>query len=138
MGDFLGIVNEAKLPAEAAQKLVDLHTSFAKQASEAGSKLWEETQKSWQDEVRADPEIGGQKLEENLSHVAKLIDRFGGDRAQAIREAFSITGAGNNPAIVRFMVAVGKELSDPSPISGRPTSAPLDAASILYPNQGKS
>lgn len=138
MGKFLEITNGVKLPAETVQKLADLQVDLAKQASEAGSKLWQETNKKWADEVRADPEIGGQKLEENLSHVAKLIDRLGGDKAPAIREAFTATGAGNNPAIVRFMVALAKELSDPGPVSGSPSSAPRDAATTLYPNQGKS
>ncbi len=135
---FLEITNGAKLGTEQVQALVALQTDLMKQASEAGSKLWEETQTGWQKEVREDPTIGGPALEENLSHVAKLIDRFGGEKAQAIREAFSYTGAGNNPAIVRFMVAIGKELSDPSPVSGRPTSAPTDAAAVLYPSQGKA
>lgn len=133
MGKFLEITNGAKLGADQVQSLVALQSSLMKQASEAGSKLWEDTQKGWQDEVRADPEIGGQSLDENLSHVAKLIDRFGGEKAQDIRQAFAYTGAGNNPAIVRFMVKVAKELSDPAPITGRPSSAPVDAAALLFP-----
>lgn len=138
MGEFLTIANDLKLSPEVAQKLVDLQTKLTMQASEAGSKAYGELQAKWQDEVRTDPQIGGPKLEENLSYVAKLIDRFGGEKAIAIREAFAETGAGNNPAIVRFMVALGKEHADPSPVTGRPSSSPADAASILYPNQGKA
>lgn len=138
LGEFLTIANELKLPVDVAQKLVDLQTKLTTQASEAGSKAYGELQTRWQDEVRNDPQIGGQKLEENLSHVAKLIDRFGGDKALAIREAFAETGAGNNPAIVRFMIALAKEHAEPSPVSGKPSSSPADAASLLYPNQGKS
>lgn len=138
LAKFLEITNGAKLPADVAQKLIDIQTDLTKAASEAGSKAWTEMQTKWQDEVRADPEIGGQKLEENLSHVAKLIDRVSGDQATAVREAFALTGAGNNPALVKFMVKVAKELSDPSPVTGAPASAPRDTASLLYPNQGKS
>lgn len=137
LSKFLEITNGAKLPVETVQALTDLQADLAKQASEAGSKLWETTQAKWQDEVRADPDIGGQKLEENLSHVAKLIDRISGDQAPAVREAFALTGAGNNPALVKFMVKVAKELSEPSPIAGSPANTPRDTASLLYPNQGQ-
>ena len=131
---FLEITNGAKLPAEAVQQLVDLQANLAKEASEAGSKLWTETQAKWQDEVRADAEIGGQKLEENLSHVAKLIDRVSGDQAPAVREAFAMTGAGNHPALVKFMVKVAKELSEPAPVAGAPGNVSRDTASLLFPS----
>lgn len=134
-GKFLEIANELGLSSEAANKLVGLQADLMKQASEAGSKLWEDTQKQWQDQVRADPEIGGTKLEENLSHIAKLLTSHGNDE---VRQAFDITGAGNHPAVIKFLSKIGKELGEGSPVSGRPSTAPQDAASILYPNQGKS
>mgnify|MGYP007100043158 CR=1 FL=1 len=137
LGQFLEITNGAKLPVETVQKLADLQANLVKEASEAGSKLWTETQAKWQDEVRADAEIGGQKLEENLSHVAKLIDRVSGDQAPAVREAFAMTGAGNHPALVKFMVKVAKELSEPAPVAGAPGNVSRDTASLLYPNQGQ-
>lgn len=134
MGKFLEIANELGLSKEGATKLVGLQAELAKQASEAGSKLWEDTQKQWQDQVRADQEIGGTKLEENLSHVAKLLDTFG---SPEVRQAFDITGAGNHPAVIKFLVKIGKELGEGGPISGSPSTAPRDAASLLYPNQGQ-
>lgn len=137
LSKFLEITNGAKLPADVAQQLIDMQADLTKAASEAGSKAWGEMQTKWQDEVRADPEIGGQKLEENLSHVAKLIDRYGGDQAPQIREAFALTGAGNNPALVKFMVKVAKDLSDPNPVTGAPGASPRDTASLLYPTQGQ-
>lgn len=134
-GKFLEIANELGLSKDGANKLVGLQAELAKQASEAGSKLWEDMQKQWQDQVRADPEIGGTKLDENLSHIAKLLQTHGNDE---VRQAFDVTGAGNHPAVIKFLVKLGKELGEGSPVSGRPSTAPQDAASILYPNQGKS
>lgn len=134
-GKFLEIANELGLSKEGASKLVGLQAELAKQASEAGSKLWEETQSQWQDQVRADPEIGGTKLQENLGVIAKLLDSHGNAE---VRQAFDITGAGNNPAVIKFLIKVGKELGEGGPVSGRPGTAPSDPASILYPNQGKA
>jgi hypothetical protein len=132
-GKFLEIANEFGISKDAANKLVGLQAELAKQASEAGSKLWMDTQKQWQDQVRADQEIGGTKLEENLSHIAKLLNTHGNDE---VRQAFDVTGAGNHPAVIKFLVKLGKELGEGTPVSGRPSTAPQDAASILYPNQG--
>lgn len=135
VGKFLEIANELGLSKEGASKLVGLQAELAKQASEAGSKLWEETQTQWQDQVRADPEIGGTKLQENLGIIAKLLDSHGNAE---VRQAFDITGAGNNPAVIKFLIKVGKELGEGKPVLGGPGNAPADAASILYPNQGKA
>lgn len=135
VGKFLEIANELGLSKEGASKLVGLQAELAKQASEAGSKLWEETQTQWQDQVRADPEIGGTKLQENLGVIAKLLDSHGNAE---VRQAFDITGAGNNPAVIKFLIKVGKELGEGKPVLGGPGNAPADAASILYPNQGKA
>ena len=135
VGKFLEIANELGLSKEGASKLVGLQAEFAKQASEAGSKLWEETQTQWQDQVRADPEIGGTKLQENLGVIAKLLDSHG---SPEVRQAFDITGAGNHPAVIKFLIKVGKELGEGNPVSGRPGTAPSDPASILYPNQGRA
>ena len=101
-------------------------------------KLWHDTQRAWQDEVKADPDIGGAKLPESLSFSARAIDALGGD---ALRQALNITGAGNNPAIVRAMVRMGRMMADPSSLSvGKPAAGarPVNAeqaARNLY-NQG--
>jgi hypothetical protein len=137
LGKFLEITNGAKLPVDVTEKLIGLQAELTKQASQQASELWEKTQGSWQAEVKKDPEIGGQQLDENLSHVVKLIDRIGGPQAQAIKEAFSYTGAGNHPAIIKFLVKVGKEFSDPTPVLGSSASAPTDIAALLFPTQGK-
>ena len=102
-------------------------------------RLWHDTQKAWQAEIKADPEIGGAKLAENVSFAARAIDALGGED---LRTALNITGAGNNPAIVRAMIKMGRMMADPTSLStgkpangARPRSAEQTARD-MYNNGG--
>lgn len=134
--EFVGILNDATLSrAQLAQKLVDLQAKAVTTASERGSKEFADLQTKWKDEITADAEIGGAKLDGHLANISKMLDKFGTADARA---AFDATGAGNNPHIVRMLAKVAALVNEPGPVSGQPGSMPKDPASILYPNQGKT
>lgn len=119
------------LSQDRAQAYVDLYTEKLKEATEAPYKLWAETQRAWQDEVRADREIGGAKLAGNLSIAAKAIDRFGGDR---LRQALNVSGAGNHPDVIRAFIRIGKAISEDSMVMGRGVAhQSRNRAERLYP-----
>jgi hypothetical protein len=119
------------LSQDRAQAYVDLYTGKLKEATEAPYKLWAETQRAWQDEVRADREIGGAKLAGNLGIAAKAIDRFGGDR---LRQALNISGAGNHPDVIRAFIRIGKAISEDSMVMGRGVAhQSRNRAERLYP-----
>lgn len=130
--EFLGILNDRELsPAEQAQKLVDLQTRLAREASETSSTSWEGLQTQWRDEVQSDPEIGGQKLEGVLTGVAKVIDQYG---SPELRQVMDLTGAGNNIHVIKFLNNVAKNLNEGGPVRGNPPSSTEDLASRLYPS----
>lgn len=98
--DFLGVMNDQKMsPAERAQQLIDLQAKAITLASEKGREQWNNLQTEWQTAVKADPEIGGDKLPPVLTRLAAALTTFGTD---ATRQAFDATGAGNNPEIIKF------------------------------------
>ncbi|RAU21084.1 hypothetical protein CU669_15115 [Paramagnetospirillum kuznetsovii] len=152
--DYKALAKDLNLTQDAAQKLVEFGTTSLKEAAEAPYKLWADTQKSWQDAVKSDADIGGAKLQESLALSAKAIDASVGD---ALREGLNVTGAGNHPAMVKHFTEVGrvveaataanliskgqglkdlvKVLSNPEFTSGKPvTAASRDAAHTLYPD----
>lgn len=130
--DFLSIMNDDKLTgAERAQKLVDMQASLLTKAAEANYEAWSNMQTQWQDEVRTDPEIGGAKLEPTLGEISKLVDKYG---SPELRQAMDLTGAGNNPHIVRFLAKVAKDLSEGGPVSGAPPQAKEALADRMYPS----
>lgn len=121
--EFKGIAAELKLPAESAQKVVDLYAKLqAKQAESFANQV-----QAWGDEVKADKEIGGDKLAENLAVAKKAVDAFGGDE---IRSLLDSTGMGNHPAVVRMMVKIGKAISEDGFVKG----APKNPAKSFYEN----
>ena len=126
---FLALANELKLPAESANKLVAFQANLAKAATEGYSRAWEDQNKTWQNEVRADPEIGGQKLEGVLSGISKVLDQYG---SPELRQALASTGAGNNIHVVRFFHKMASVLTEAGPVSGSPAKAQQSLADVLY------
>lgn len=139
--DFTGIMAKAKVPQEIAQQLIDLYGGQLAELANAPYKLWGDTQKTWQANMKADTEVGGAKMDENLSFMAKAIDHIGGEDAAAIRQVLDLTGAGNHPMIGRFLYRIGKLLGEGEPVDGGGKPAIPNAknpAMVLYPDQGKS
>jgi len=118
---FLEIMNNRDMTPQArAQSLIELQANLSRASSEAGSRQWEEQQQTWQAEVSADPEIGGANLPATLANIGRVMDKFGNDE---VRAAFDQTGAGNNPAVVKFLNALGKQFAEaPLQPPGGPTN----------------
>ena len=83
---------------------------------------WNAQQSEWQAAIKADPDIGGDKLAPAIAEAAIALDAFGGAE---LRQALIVTGAGNHPAIVKAFVQVGRMMADPSRVvSGKPGPGP--------------
>ncbi len=133
---FVDLINKHGIPRDAAAALVTLQTDLIKAASEKSDAQWNELQTTWQNEVKADKEIGGDKLTTTLSGIGKLLDKYGDSKT---RDAFNLTGAGNNPAIVKFLAKMSADLTEPG--TRPPPSQTTPAQSLaekMYPNQGKA
>jgi hypothetical protein len=131
--EFLSIVNDQeKSPKDRTQALVGLYEKAALAASEASSNAWANTQKEWQEAVKNDPEIGKDKLPTTLASVNKLVTEYGSDEAV---EAFALTGAGNNPHIIKLLAKVATVLSEGKPVtSAAPVNQETDRAARMFPS----
>lgn len=136
MASFIELTNDAeKSPAERAQAMVDLHTSLMQKASEAASQQWTELQDKWTETIKADPEIGGDRLDPALGQISKMLDTHG---SPEVREAFDLTGAGNNPAIIKFLHKLAVQVGEGTPTAGTPTArSEEDRARNLFPSMTK-
>lgn len=106
---FKEIMQDDKLSAsERASKLIELHATELRAAAEKPMQVWFTTQKAWQDEVKADAEIGGAALDTNRANMAKAITDIMGDKANETFDALKFTGAANHPAIVRLIARMSK------------------------------
>tara|TARA_Y100000593_G_scaffold93525_1_gene188692 strand:+ start:1674 stop:2210 length:537 start_codon:yes stop_codon:yes gene_type:complete len=98
---------ELNLPQDQAQKMLD---KVMPKLHERGLEEQERQRNEWAKESKADPEFGGDNLDENLGIAKKAIEQFGSEGLRDLLD--SSTGLGNHPELIRFMVGVGKALSE--------------------------
>lgn len=117
MSAYTGILGEAKVAPEVGQKLLDLHLSEVKHVADAmAQRQWDtfnELQKQWRDTVMADPELGGARHATAIQTVMSLVEQYGGnaDERKGLLDAFRVTGAANNPHILRLLHRAGEALA---------------------------
>jgi len=130
---FVEAAAEAKVSPEAAQVLLDKVRPQIEAQLRAPYEAWNATQEQWIGEVKADPEIGGSKLDGTVARVAKLMDGYGDP---GLRQALDMTGAGNHPGLIRFLnkVAVALKVDEGKPVLGQPSQPKLSAAQKMFPN----
>lgn len=122
MATFTALLGEHKIDPKVAQSLVDMHYANMQETAKAfvadNQKLWTETQTKWADEISKDPELGGDKKAATVARLGKALDEYGSPEA---RQAFDMTGAGNNPHIVRMFNKMAAALEEGGPrIAGSP------------------
>ncbi len=129
----------AGLPPERAQSLFDLHAAevqrIAKASLDANVTAWNDLTTRWRGEIEADPVIGGANVPKTKAAISRLVNEFG-DGGSGVREALNLTGAGNNPHLVRFLHKVASKLYEGGPVNGSPANgaAPPNMADVFYPS----
>ena len=117
------IAQESGADAAAASKLVQDLTLYGQVKHEQQVQAWEEAS-------RADPEFGGEKLQENLAIANRALEAY--DPNGTIRAMLAETGYGNHPDLIRFMLAIGRDLSPDRMVGGGHNSG--GDARNLFPN----
>lgn len=127
---FVELMNKDMSPVERSQALVDIAGKMAQNFQESAVAEWEKVKNEWHDAARADPEIGGDKLDPTLGRISKLIDQFGGDE---IRKVMDLTGAGDNPQMIKFLNKIALQLTEGGPTNGGVGAKEMDLARLMYP-----
>ena len=117
------IAQESGADAAAASKLVQDLTLWGQVKHEQQVQAWEEAS-------RNDPDFGGEKLQENLAIANRALEAY--DPQGEIRAMLAETGYGNHPALVRFFLAIGRDLAPDRMVGGGHNSG--GDARNLFPN----
>lgn len=130
---FTALAKELKLPADKAQAIVDMATDLDVKRAEQHETI--KTQ--WADAVRADKEMGGDKLAATLATANKVFALLPANEAQELKAVLDTSGLGSHPSVVRLFAKVGQSLSDDSFIPGgkAPAGAERTLADRLYGTQ---
>ncbi|WP_431634648.1 peptidase [Enterobacter ludwigii] len=130
---FEPIARELNLTNEQAQKMVDLYgTKIMPMVQQQQAEAWQKTTEQWAADVKADKEIGGDKLIDNLSAAQRAMEQFGDPE---LKEYLDTTGLGNHPALVKAFIKVGKAMSEDKVVTGGHESGGSDLISAFYPKK---
>lgn len=131
MAQFSEVAKELNLPQEAAQKVLDkMGPVMAQRQAEMLTQLSE----SWSEATKADKELGGDKLQQNLAVANKALNEFG---TPELRKLLNESGLANNSEVIRLLYRAGKSISEDKFVSGG-VGGPAGSrtyANALYPNQ---
>lgn len=128
--DFEPVARELNLTNEQAQKLVDAYPKILAGVQQRQADAWQKQTEGWAEAVKADKEIGGDKLESNLSAAQRALDQFGNPE---LKEYLNVTGMGNHPELVKAFVKIGKAMSEDGMVTGK-ENGQRSAAEVLYGN----
>ena len=115
MTEFKAAGIDAGISQQQAQKLVDLGVKLQGNIEERIETQKAEQLNKWQEDARNDSEIGGDKLDENLSIAKKAVDMFA---SPELVEILNTSGMGNHPEMIRVFLNIGKKISEDGVFSG--------------------
>lgn len=130
--DFEPVARELNLTNEQAQKLVDAYPKILAGVQQRQAEAWKAQTEQWAADVKADKEIGGDKLTANLSAAQRALEQFGDPE---LKEYLDSTGLGNHPALVKAFIKVGKAMSEDKVVTGGHESGGSDLISAFYPKK---
>ena len=125
--DFEPVARDLNLTNEQAQKLVDAYPKILAGVQQRQAEAWQAQTEEWAATVKADKEIGGDKLTANLGVAQRALDTFG---TPELKEYLNGTGLGNHPELVKAFIKVGKAMSEDGMVTGK--SGQRSAAEVLY------
>lgn len=132
LADFEPVARELNLTNEQAQKLVDAYPKILEGVQQRQAEAWQKQTEDWAANVKADKEIGGDKLISNLSAAQRALEQFGDPE---LKEYLDSTGLGNHPALVKAFIKVGKAMSEDKVVTGGHESGGSDLISAFYPKK---
>ena len=133
--EFTTLAKAKNLSQEAAQEVLNLGAKAVQKALSAQTERWGEIREGWVNDLKADKEFGGEKFNETVEGAKRALKRFGSDSFTGFLNA---TGYGDNADFIRLLARVDKATREDTVVDGdEKGEGAKDAASVLYPNQGK-
>lgn len=139
LGSFAEVAKTLNLSQDGAQSILDKVAPVIQAQQQASLEAFYADiggmPSTWEATVKADKEIGGAKLAENLALATKARDLGGPEFVKVLDK----TGLGNHPAVIRTFMRLGKALSEENFVSaGTSTSGTRSQADRLYGTPAKT
>jgi|TARA_R110001606_G_scaffold398417_1_gene577396 hypothetical protein len=120
------------------QQLVEYDIQRSAAALEEMSTQFSERINHWAEDTKADKELGGENLDENLGLAKRAIDTFGSPQLAKLIDAPSADnpdglGLGNHPEVIRLFYRVGRAISESDLVTGDNKIEGRDSLEKMYP-----
>lgn len=125
---------QAKLTKKQADILLNAYRDAVNKIGDFEKEQRTQMTDAWYKQVKNDPELGGNNLNNTKMMIGRVMERFGN---QELRDYLNQTGLGYSPAMVRFVTKIGEALgNDADFVTGRGVShdTEYDRNKRLYPN----
>jgi hypothetical protein len=116
---FKPIAAEIGLDSEKASKLAGWYAEQRAAEQQALTDSHKAQGAQWTEDLRADPDVGGQKFEASVAAARSAIARFGGEE---LRAELDLYGLAANPALFRTFVRIGQAIAEDSSHSKQATT----------------
>lgn len=115
LADFKDQAKALNMDQAQAQSVVDLGIKLQQSWADEANAAIDQTIAGWEEAARADKDIGGEGLEENLTLAKKVADRFGSETFRTeLVEKYKL---GSHPEFIRFCRDIAKTVSEDSMVS---------------------
>lgn len=111
----LPLMRESGMSQETAQKFVTLQAEAASKASDALSNQHVEQVNKWESDLKADAEIGGDKLNQTLANAKHALQQVG---TPELTKYLDDTGLSNHPELIRVFAKMGSLMQEDNPGAG--------------------
>lgn len=122
------VAKELNLSQENAQKLID---KISPELAAQQQRVLTEARTQWVNDTKADTEIGGTNIAENIALANKTFTDFG---TPALHKLLDETGLGDHPEMIRWAHRVGKAISEDGFVAGKGSNAETDPAKKMFPS----
>jgi hypothetical protein len=129
---------ELGLTQDQASAVMDLYAAETARIENEPFQAYNDMQNGWKQEVFKDPALGtGTAIRpEVAAELGRIKSALPADLRDSFNEAMDLTGAGNHPAFIRSLLALGKFVTEGRPVTGsgpaaQPGAKP-SAAQAIY------
>lgn len=125
MKDFTAVAKELNLSQEKAQRLLSsMLPAMKNRIQQSVSAL----PKQWAQQIRVDPELGGEALQENLGMANRAFKQFA---TPEFIKFLKGSGLSSHPEVVRVFYRIGKSMSPDMGVTGQGAPQPRRR---MFPN----
>lgn len=131
-------LNEGKgIAPKDAQAIVNAHLEAVKKADAAYMKQFNDQREAWHNELKADREMGGEKLtKEVIPAIMRAWNQvLSAPEIKELKQTLLTTGLDNHPGLVKALWKLSQPFVEGKGVVGKPVSPRgRDAGEILFPN----